>query len=63
MNTLLVIKKKIELDEMLEWFSTVLCWKHMGVVDSSTVTQAYLWLTSTLGEFAASAKCTGIAMV
>ena len=42
---------------MIEWFSHVLCWKYDGAIDSSAVAQAYVWLVSEFGRFAASASC------
>ena len=43
---------------MIEWFSQVLCWKHAGMIDSSTVANAYVWLTGHFSEVAGYASCT-----
>ena len=45
-------------EEMIEWFSQVLCWKHAGMVDSSTVANAYIWLTGHFSEVVGYASCT-----
>ncbi len=42
---------------MLEWFSDVLCWKYAGAIDSSTVANAYVWLSAKFGSFAGYASC------
>ncbi len=42
---------------MNHWFTEVLCWKYDGMVDSSTVANAYIWLTSKFGRFTAAASC------
>jgi len=42
---------------MLEWFSQVLCWKYSGLVDSSTVANAYIWLTAHFTEVTGYANC------
>ena len=42
---------------MIEWFSQVLCWKHEGIVDSSTVANAYTWLTAHFSDVVGHASC------
>ncbi|KER06934.1 hypothetical protein AAA799E16_00280 [Marine Group I thaumarchaeote SCGC AAA799-E16] len=42
---------------MIEWFSQVLCWKHEGIIDSSTVANAYVWLTAHISDVAGYASC------
>ncbi|AJM93015.1 MULTISPECIES: hypothetical protein [Nitrosopumilus] len=42
---------------VIEWFSQVLCWKHAGIVDSSTVANAYIWLTAHFSDIAGYASC------
>ena len=42
---------------MNHWFTEVLCWKFDGIIDSSTVTNAYIWLTAKFGSFTAAASC------
>ena len=39
------------------WFAEVLCWKHDGMIDSSTVSTAYVWLTTKFSGIATSAAC------
>ena len=42
---------------MFEWFSQVLCWKQGGAIDSSTVANAYVWLSAKFGSLVGSASC------
>ena len=42
---------------MIEWFTKVLCSKYSGMLDSSTVANSYVWLTSHFNEVITYANC------
>ncbi len=48
---------------MFEWFTQVLCWKQSGVIDSSTVANAYVWLSAKFGSLVGSASCDAAALI
>lgn len=48
---------------MLEWFSQILCWKQSGLIDSSTVANAYVWLNGKFGAMVGSASCDVVPLI